>query len=74
MGLIDDQEVWCGADEFVASHGGLDEIGGYDSDAVPVEQGLVHAETALQFRDGAGQDQCGVQAELVAQFRVPLFG
>ena len=45
-----------------------------DDEGVPVEQRLVQHEVAFEALDGAGEHERGVDAELVAQLALPLFG
>ena len=56
------------------SAGALDEVGGHDDVAEPVEQGLALQQPAFQPADRAGQHQLGVDAELRGQLPLPLLG
>jgi len=53
-------------EELVAPVGGLDEVCGHDDERVPVEEGLVHHQAALETSHRRGQDELGVDAELLA--------
>ena len=72
--LVDDDQVGAVIDEVVAVPGGLDEVGGDHHGLVRAEQRLAVGEGALKARDGRGEDELGVDAELGAQLVLPLLG
>ena len=72
--LVDDDELRAGADELGAAAVGLDVLGRDDDERVGVEQRLADAEPALQAARGRGEDDLGVDVELLAQLALPLLG
>ena len=72
--LVDDDQLGAAEQELVAAPVGLDEVGGDDDVGVAVEQRLVEHQAAFEALDGAGEDERGVDAELVAQLALPLLG
>ena len=74
VSLVHDDQLGRPVEELEAAVGGLDEVGGDDSVGVPLEQGLVHHEAALQAADGGGEDELGVDGELLAELALPLLG
>ena len=52
----------------------LDEVGRDDGEAVAVEDRHADRQVALQALDGAGEDQLGVDVELLRQLLLPLLG
>ena len=72
--FVDDQQVRAAMPELFPQPGALDEVGGHDDVAEPVEQGLALQQPAFQPADRAGQHQLGVDAELRGQLPLPLLG
>jgi len=66
VGLVNDDQVGAVVEELVAPVGGLDEVGGHDDERVPVEERLVHHQAAFETSHRRGQDELGVDAELLA--------
>ena len=52
----------------------LDEVGGYDGEPVPVEDGHPEGEVPLQAPDGAREHELRLDVELLQQLALPLFG
>ena len=72
MGLVDDDQLRAGAQELGAPAVLLDVIGGDDGDRVAFEDALAGEEVALETGGGAGEDQRGVEVELVDQGALPF--
>ena len=74
MRLVDDDEVGAGAQEVEPARLGLDEVHGDDDVGVPLEERHAGAATPLEARDGAREDELGLDVELLAQLALPLLG
>ena len=74
VGLVDDHQLGAGPQELLPPAVGLDEVDRDDDEGIDVEQRLAERAVAFQAVDRAGEDQLGVDVELVAQFRLPLLG
>jgi len=74
MGLIDDDQIGCGAQEVVTTPVRLDEIGRDDSDRVTLENRFAVFETTLQTGDRGAQDKFCFETELLTQLGLPLLG
>jgi len=74
VGLVDDDEVRGGAEEVVPPRLRLHVVHRDHGDGVALEDRFVGGESALQAGDRAGEDEGGVESELLGEFRAPLLG
>src|SRR5262249_47356364 len=71
--LVDQDELGGGAEELVPPALLLDVVGRDDGEGVPFEDRL-SAAVAFEPRDGAREDERGVEVELIVQGLLPLLG
>jgi Arc/MetJ family transcription regulator len=74
VGLVHDHELGAGAEKLRPVPLALDEVDRDDGVIVELEDRLVRGTLALESRDGACQDELGVDVKLARQLPLPLLG
>ena len=74
VGFVHDHQLRAPVREVLGALPLLDEVGGYNGESMPVEDGLAHVEVALQTLDGARQHEFRLDVELLRQLSLPLLG
>ena len=72
MRLVNDDQLWAGAEELVATTLSFDVVGRDDGVRVSLEEGLVLAARPLEARSGPREHELRVDVELLGQRLLPL--
>ena len=74
VGFVHDHQFGAPVREVLGALPLLDEVGGYDGEGMPLEDGLAYVEVSLQTLDRARQHELRLDVELLRQLPLPLLG